>query len=52
MNVREGARPASRDPIGAALAYARRWGALFLLVLVANTIMATLAWMLVSLLLK
>lgn len=51
-NVREDARPTSRDPIGAALAYGRRWGPLFLLVLVANTLIATLAWMVVGLLMN
>jgi hypothetical protein len=53
MNVREDARRISRDhPIGEALAYVRRWGPLFLLVLVANIVIATLAWRLVGLLLK
>jgi hypothetical protein len=52
MNVREDARPASRDPIGAALAYGRRWGPLLLLVLGANTLIATLAWMVVGLFLN
>jgi hypothetical protein len=52
MNVREHARPSSGDPIGAALAYWRRWGPLFLLVLTANTVIATLAWMVVGLFLK
>ena len=53
MNVREDARLVSRDhPIGAALAHVRRWGPLFLLVLAANTVIATLAWRLVGLFLN
>jgi hypothetical protein len=47
LHVREDARPASRQPIGAWW-----WGELFLLVLAANTIIATVAWMLVGLLLN
>jgi hypothetical protein len=50
-NVREDARPTSADP-GVRLDYWRRWEALFLLVLAANTVIATLAWILVDLLLK
>jgi hypothetical protein len=52
MSVREDARPARSDPIGAALAYGRRWGPLFLMMLVANTVIATLAWMVVGLFLN
>ena len=41
--------PASRDDlIGAVLAYGCRWGPVFLLVLVTNTFVATLAWMIVG----
>jgi hypothetical protein len=52
MKVRNGAHPANRDPVGAALAYCRRLGPLVLLVLAANVFLATLAWFLVGLLLK
>ena len=52
MSVRQNARLTSRDPIGAALAYGRRWGPLFLLVLVANTIIAMAAWVIVGLFLN
>jgi hypothetical protein len=53
VNVREDDRPVSRDhPIGAALAYGCRWGPLFLMMLVANTVIATLAWMVVGLFLN
>ena len=51
-NVREDARPTSGDQIGAALAHCRRWGPLFLLIFVANTFIATLAWTVVGLFLN
>jgi hypothetical protein len=50
-HIREDARPASGQPVGAP-AFWHRWGELFLLVLAANTIIATLAWVLVGLLLN
>jgi hypothetical protein len=50
-HMSEDARPASGEPIGA-LAYWHRWAALFLLALAANTIIATLAWVVVGLVLK
>ena len=50
-NVREDARPTS-NLIGAALAHCRRWGPLFLLILVANTFIATLAWTVIGLFLN
>jgi hypothetical protein len=43
---------AREDRFGAWLDYCRRWGSLFLLVLVANTVIATLAWTVVGMLLK
>ena len=51
-NVRNGAHPTGGNPVGAALAYCRRWGPLVLLVLAANVFLATLAWSLVGLFLK
>jgi hypothetical protein len=45
MNVKQTARRANGGAIGAALAYGRRWGALFLLVFAANVFVATLAWL-------
>ena len=51
-NVREDARPQAGDLIGAALAHCRRWGPLFLLILVANTFIATLAWTVIGLFLN
>ena len=50
--MRNGTHPATRDAVGAALAYCRRWGPLVLLVLAADVFLATLAWFLVGLLLK
>jgi hypothetical protein len=47
LTVRDGDRPASRDPVGG-----RRWGSLLLLLLVANVFVATLAWFLVGLFLR
>jgi hypothetical protein len=49
--MREDARPASGPPVGAP-AFWHRWGELSLLVIAANTIIATLAWVLVGLLLN
>jgi len=46
------ARPASRGLTGACLAYWRRWGDLFPLVLAGNAVIAISAWMFVDLIMK
>ena len=51
-NVRNGAHPASRDPVGAALAYCRRWGPFVLLVVAADVFVGAWAWFLVGMFLK
>jgi hypothetical protein len=42
----------ARELTGESLGYWRRWGELFSLVLAANVVIATSAWMLVDLLMK